>query len=119
MGKSIKIQFDFDTSKSCEIYLEPLNDWFRVTPFEFRSWTGKRRIMFFDKENKPFYQEYKGPVYYKDSNYLYKHKNGEPTQDRFVHLHDIKKPVLIRPGERRLVEQLKAEGKWDNKNYSI
>ncbi len=112
MGKSVKIYFDFDTAKSCEIYLESLNDWFRVTPFEFRSWTGKRRIMFFDKEDKPFYQEYNGPVYYKDSNTKYKPKEGDSTKDRFVYLHDIKKPTVVRPGERRMVEQLKAEGKW-------
>ena len=113
--KSIKISFDFDTSKSCEIYLESLNDWFRVTPFEFRSWTGKRRIMLFDKENKPYHQEYSGPVYYMDSNNLYKHKKGEPIKDKFVYLHDVKKPVKIRPGEHRIVEQLKAEGKWPQK----
>lgn len=112
MGKSIKIHFDFDTAKSCEIYLESLNDWFRVTPFEFRSWTGKRRIMFFDKEDKPYYQEYSGPVYYRDSNTKYKPKDGDSTKDRFVHLHDIKKPIKIRPGERKLVEKLKEEGKW-------
>jgi len=113
MGKSVKIHFDFDTAKSCEIYLESLDDWFRVTPFEFRSWTGKRRIMFFDEENKPLYQEYKGPVYYKDSNVKYKPKEKDSTKDRFVYLHDTKKPTVVRPGERRLVEQLKAEGKWE------
>ena len=42
MGKPVKIHFDFDTAKSCEIYLESLNDWFRVTPFEFNSTTGER-----------------------------------------------------------------------------
>jgi len=113
MGKPVKIHFDFDTAKSCEIYLESLDDWFRVTPFEFRSWTGKRRIMFFDEENKPLYQEYKGPVYYKDSNVKYKPKEKDSTKDRFVYLHDTKKPTVVRPGERRLVEQLKAEGKWE------
>ena len=113
MGKPVKIHFDFDTAKSCEIYLESLDDWFRVTPFEFRSWTGKRRIMFFDEENKPLYQEYKGPVYYKDSNIKYKPKEKDSTKDRFVYLHDTKKPTVVRPGERRLVEQLKAEGKWE------
>jgi hypothetical protein len=112
MEKSVKIHFDFDTAKSCEIFLESLNDWFRVTPFEFRSWTGKRRIMFFDKENKQFYQEYNGSVYYKDSNIKYKPKEGDPPNDRFVYLHDIKKPTVVRPGERRMVEQLKVEGKW-------
>jgi hypothetical protein len=112
MGKSVKIKFDFDTSKCCEVYLKSLNDWFRVTPFEFRSWVGKRRIMYFDKDNKPYHKEYVGPVYYKDSNILYKPKPEDPTTDRFVYLHDIKKPTKIRPGEHRIVAQLKAEGKW-------
>jgi hypothetical protein len=68
--------------------------------------------MFFDNENKPYYEKYIGPIYYKDSNIKYKSKENDPVHGKFVYLHDIKKPTLIRPGERRLVEKLKAEGKW-------
>jgi hypothetical protein len=53
-GNTVKLQYDFDTSKNLEIYLPNLNDWYRVTPGEFRSFNGKRRIQ---------QQNYNGPIY--------------------------------------------------------
>ena len=54
-----KIVYNFDTSKNLEIFLPTLNRWHRVTPSEFRSFNGKRRIQG---------QEYEGPVYIYNTN---------------------------------------------------
>jgi len=53
-GKTVKIKYDFDTSKNLEIWLPALGDWYRSTPTDFRSFNGSRRI-----ENV----KYIGPIY--------------------------------------------------------
>ena len=44
-GHTVKIKYDFPEHLCCEVYVPNLEDWFRVTPNEFRSWVGQRRIL--------------------------------------------------------------------------
>jgi hypothetical protein len=58
-GNTEKLKYDFNTASNLEVFMPNLNDWYRVTSREFRSFTGKRRI------NNV---EYDGPVYVYNSN---------------------------------------------------
>ena len=49
-----KMEYLFNEAKHLEIYMPTLNRWHRVTPTDFRSWDGKRRIQG---------EEYEGPLY--------------------------------------------------------
>jgi len=59
-GHTNKIYYDFDTTAVCEINYTS-DKWVRVTPREFRSYSGKRRYKG---------DIYKGPTYYYDTNIL-------------------------------------------------
>ena len=67
-GLTVKLKYTFDTARNLEIYLPKLNNWYRVTAREFRSFTGKRRIQ--DKE-------YQGPIYLYETNTRANKKNIE------------------------------------------
>jgi len=43
-GNTEKIKYDFNTAANLEVYMLNLNDWYRVTSREFRSFNGKRRM---------------------------------------------------------------------------
>ena len=58
-GNTEKLKYDFETAANLEVFMPNLNDWYRVTSREFRSFNGKRRI------NNV---EYDGPVYVYNSN---------------------------------------------------
>ena len=49
-----KIEYLFNEAKHLEIYMPKLSRWHRVTPNDFRSFDGKRRIQG---------KEYEGPLY--------------------------------------------------------
>ena len=49
-----KMEYLFNEAKHLEIYMPTLNRWHRVTPTDFRSFDGKRRIQG---------KEYEGPLY--------------------------------------------------------
>ena len=49
-----KMEYLFNEAKCLEIFLPKSQRWHRVTPTDFRSWDGKRRI-----QN----EEYEGPLY--------------------------------------------------------
>ena len=53
-GYTEKMEFLFNESKNLEIFLPNLNNWYRVTPTDFRSFDGKRRIQG---------KKYEGPLY--------------------------------------------------------
>lgn len=77
-GNTVKIIFDFDTCKCLEVYIEPMQKWYRVISKEFRSFSGKRRITTWDREDNPIYTDYDGPVYYYMTNTICKKpKEGE------------------------------------------
>ncbi len=56
-GETGKLIYDFEPASNCEICLNDV--WYRSTPREFRSFSGKRRI-----NNQP----YEGPVYFFKTN---------------------------------------------------
>ena len=49
-----KMEYLFNEAKHLEIYIPNLKRWHRVTPTDFRSWDGKRRIQG---------DVYEGPLY--------------------------------------------------------
>ena len=53
-GYTEKMEFLFNESKNLEVFLPNLNNWYRVTPTDFRSFDGKRRIQG---------EKYEGPLY--------------------------------------------------------
>ena len=73
-GNTVKLKYDFPSQRCCEVYIPNLKDWYRVTPKDFRSWVGKRRILHIEgddrlKKNIKFeYRDYKGSTYLYDSN---------------------------------------------------
>ena len=70
-GDLVKLIYDFNSARCCEVnYIE--DKWARVTAREFRSWNGKRRILNVENPNKPYYEEYRGPVYYYGTNRINK-----------------------------------------------
>ena len=53
-GDIEKMEYLFNEAKHLEIYMPGLSRWHRVTPTDFRSFDGKRRIQG---------EEYEGPLY--------------------------------------------------------
>jgi hypothetical protein len=43
-GNTEKLKYTFETAANLEVFMPNLNDWYRVTAREFRSFNGKRRI---------------------------------------------------------------------------
>ena len=66
-GHIEKIEYLFNESKCLEIFMPTLNRWYRVTPTDFRSFDGKRRIQG---------KEYEGPLYAYGTNRLVKFKHN-------------------------------------------
>lgn len=60
MVKSAKIKYNFDTATNLEVQLSN-KEWYRVTPCDFRSFHGGRRI------NGELYD---GDIYYKQTNVI-------------------------------------------------
>jgi hypothetical protein len=58
-GDVEKIKYDFNTAANLELFMPNLDDWYRVTPRDFRSFNGKRRINNVD---------YNGPISHYASN---------------------------------------------------
>ena len=66
-GNTIKLIYNFDPSQSCEIEYKP-DKWVRITEREFRSFGGGRRILNIDNPKKTYYEDYKGVVYFFNTN---------------------------------------------------
>jgi hypothetical protein len=72
-GHTVKLKYDFPSQRCCEVYVPNLDNWFRITAKEFRSWVGKRRILHIEGdckkvEVKSEYRDYDGPTYLFGSN---------------------------------------------------
>ena len=73
-GETVKLVNPFNTAGCLEIFNEKLNEWYRVTARDFRSFDGKRRItepteIELGNVDVPMTTyEYKGPVYVYGSN---------------------------------------------------
>jgi len=70
-GNLIKLVYDFNSARCCEVSFDG-EMWARVTAREFRSFNGKRRILNVENPNKPYYEEYLGPIYYYGTNRINK-----------------------------------------------
>ena len=70
-GNLIKLTYDFNSGLCCEVSFDG-EKWARVTAREFRSFTGKRRILNVENPNSPYYEEYNGPIYYYGTNRIAK-----------------------------------------------
>ena len=68
-GSLVKLQYDFNTAKCCEVEFQP-GMWARTTAREFRSFNGNRRILNTDTRGEAFYESYKGPVYLFNTNII-------------------------------------------------
>lgn len=66
-GKLVKLEYDFNTARCCEVEYKP-GKWARSTAREFRSFKGNRRILNVDDSKNPFYEDYYGPTYVFDTN---------------------------------------------------
>jgi hypothetical protein len=70
-GDLIKLTYEFNYGWCCEVSFDG-ERWARVTAREFRSFNGKRRILNVANPNKPYYEEYNGPIYYYGTNRISK-----------------------------------------------
>ena len=65
-GNTEKLKNDFNDSKLLEVYIPKLDNWYRVTCRDFRSFDGKRRVQG---------KNYEGPLYAYGTNRLVKFNN--------------------------------------------
>ena len=91
-GNLIKLTYEFNSGWCCEVSFDG-DMWARVTAREFRSFNGKRRILNVENPNKPYYEEYSGPIYYYGTNRV----NKKPKKIGLVFIHnkdprDAKRP---------------------------
>lgn len=93
-GYTVKLKYDFPTEKDCQVQLSN-GKFTRVTPRDFRSWNGKRQIIFYDQEGDQI-QEYLGPVYYWNTNEIC----DEPKSIGVQYLSG-KFESILRPGEKK------------------
>ena len=100
-GNTVKLIYDFQTQLSTEVF--DYGAWNRVTCKQFRSFNGQRRILKFDKQNQPYYEEYNGPVFLHETNIKLK----DTTKKGYVYPNDEKPKSIIRPGEAHYFEDLK------------
>lgn len=91
-GNTIKLVYDFNTSRCCEIEYKP-NTWARVTCRDFRSFKGNRRILNVDDPTNTFYEDYNGPVYLFGTNEIINpSKNGMQYKDEIDPRNQYSKP---------------------------
>jgi hypothetical protein len=102
-GNTVKLIYDFPTQLSTEV-LES-GEWNRVTCNRFRSFNGPRRIMKFNKQNQPYYEEYNGPVFLYETNIRLK----DMTKKGYVYPNDVIPKRIIRPGENHYFEDQRID----------
>ena len=102
-GNTEKLRYDFNEARCCEIFMEGLNRYARVTAREFRSFGGKRRILNVDDRENVFYEDSNGPVYWFGSNKKVAKADLKP-QIMFLHGKDPRNFGSCRPHERHLLD---------------
>ena len=113
--QKVKLKYDFPSQLCCEVYVPNLEDWFRVTPREFRSWCGQRRMLHLEgsiKKNtgvKAEYKDYDGPTYFYDSNKKINPTQFPQNQVAFLHNEDPRKFTPRNGSERDYIHKIKAE----------
>lgn len=76
-GQTEKLKYDFNTSR--ELCVKLNEKWFRVTPREFRSFNGERKIVYHEKL-ETIHEAYEGPIYYWNTNKICKNPINTGTQ---------------------------------------
>lgn len=97
-GGTEKIKYDFPTEKDCQVLLK--EKWYRVTPRDFRSWGGKRRIIHWVL-GEQIIEEYDGPIYYWDTNKICK----EPVNEKVQYISNHMFESIVRPGENKFLNE--------------
>ena len=113
-GNTVKLKYDFPSYLCCEVYIPNLGWWHRITPKEFRSWCGQRRLLKFKgefgtAERESYYEDYDGPTYLYDSNKKINPSKYIQNKVAFLHEKDPRKFVPRNGRERDYVHQVKAE----------
>lgn len=114
-GNTIKLHYDFPTQRCCEVYVPNLEGWYRVTCKEFRSWVGKRRILYISDDSKlkrdikSEYRDYDGPTYLFDSNKKINPNKYKQNKIAFLHDKDPRQFIPRKGSERDYLHQIKAE----------
>jgi len=114
-GQTVKLKYDFPTQRCCEVYVPNLEDWFRITPKEFRSWVGQRRILHIEGDDrmkldiKYEYKDYNGPTYLFDSNKKINPSNYTQNKVAFLHDEDPRQFTPRNGRERDYLHKVKAE----------
>ena len=93
-GSTGKLKYDFPEEKHLQVFMK--EKWYRVTPKDFRSWVGKRRIVYYNQKQEE-YHDYEGKVYYWDTNTVC----TEASNDGIQYIHE--RNVKPRPHEKHLV----------------
>lgn len=81
-GEIEKLEFPFNTAGALEIYMPALNNWYRVTAKDFRSFNGQRRITAPEVVERgnidipTVTEEYYGPVYQYGTNHIVEYTNS-------------------------------------------
>jgi hypothetical protein len=102
-GSTVKLIYDFPTQLSTEVFES--GEWSRTTCNRFRSFNGQRRIMKFDKQNQPYYEEYNGPIFLYDTNIKLK----DMTKKGYVYANDVMPKRIIRPHENHYLEDQRVD----------
>jgi hypothetical protein len=97
-GSTVKIIYDFPTEKDCQVWLSS-GRWHRVTPRDFRSWGSKRQIVHYVNK-EPVTEEYKGPIYYWNTNIICK----EPIDGGVQYASSMPRESKLRPTEKHLAD---------------
>lgn len=92
-GKTVKLIYDFPTQLSTEVNID--GEWHRVTCNNFRSFNGPRRILKFNKDSTPYYEEYKGPVFLYETNIKLK----DMSKKGYIYPNDVMPKAKARPWE--------------------
>ena len=114
-GQTVKLKYDFPTQRCCEVYVPNLENWYRVTCKEFRSWVGKRRILHIEGDDrmkmdvKSEYRDYDGPTYFYDSNKKINPSNHIQNKVAFLHDEDPRQFTPRNGRERDYLHKVKAE----------
>jgi hypothetical protein len=97
-GQTETLKYDYNTVFESQVQLEN-QKWYRVTCREFRSFNGPRRLVKYIN-GEPNYEEYKGALYYWNTNIKVK----EPKEFGTQYISTMTREVQLRPHERHLLD---------------
>ena len=93
-GFTGKLEYDFPTEKSTEVFIEELG-WLRVTCREFRSYNAPRRIIHW-RNRQQVIEDYKGPIYLFMTNKIIEN----PIENGIQYIDGVRPESKPRPYER-------------------